>query len=57
MKTLTRLICLTVLAVPVFGGLSPFPAGTEVLPGVPWGPVLYVLLVLGGVACVCGRNG
>ena len=55
MKTLPRLLCLTVLAVPVFAGLSPFPAGIEILPGVAWGPVLHVLLVLGGVACVCGR--
>jgi hypothetical protein len=52
---LLRLLCLTVLAVPVFAGLSPFPAGIEILPGVAWGPVLHVLLVLGGVACVCGR--
>ena len=55
MKTLPRLLCLTVLAVPVFAGLSPFPAGIEILPGVAWGPVLHVLLVLGGVACFCGR--
>ena len=55
MKTLPRLLCLTVLAVPVFAGLSPFPAGIEILPGVAWGPVLHVLMVLGGVAGVCGR--
>jgi hypothetical protein len=54
-KPLPRLLCLTVLAVPVFTGLSPFPAGGEILPGVAWGPVLHVMLVLGGVACSCGR--
>lgn len=54
MNPLPRLLCLTVLAVPVFAGLSPFPVGIEILPGVPWGPVLHVLLVMGGVACVCG---
>jgi hypothetical protein len=54
-KTLPRLLCLAVLAVPVFAGLSPFPAGIEIIPGLPWRPVLHVLLVLAGVACVCGR--
>lgn len=55
MTPLLRLICLTVLAVPVFTGLFSFPGGIEIVPGVAWSPVIYVLLVLGGVAGISGR--
>jgi len=50
-----RLLCLTVLAVPVFTGWFPFPAGPEIVPGVAGSTVVHVLLVLGGVAGICGR--
>jgi len=53
-KPAARLICLTVLAVPAFTGWLPFPEGPQIVPGVAWSPVLYVLLVLGGVAVLCG---
>jgi hypothetical protein len=54
-RSLWRLLGLTVLALPVFAGVGPLAAAGEILPGVAGGPVLYVLLVLGGVACFCGR--
>jgi len=55
MKPLVRLICLAVLAVPAFTGWPSLPDGLEILPGVAWSPVANVLLVFGGVACICGR--
>jgi hypothetical protein len=55
MKPLVRLICLGVLALPVFTGWPRLPDGPEILPGVPWGPVVNVLLVFGGLAGICGR--
>jgi hypothetical protein len=55
MKSIWRLIGLTVLAAPVFAGLSPLPEGQPLLPGVAWGPVVDTILVMGGVAFLCGR--
>ena len=55
MTPLARLICLTVLAVPAFTGLFAFPGGSAIVPGVALSPVIYALLVLGGVAGICGR--
>lgn len=55
MTPLIRLICLTVLAVPAFTGLFAFPGGSAIVPGVALSPVIYALLVLGGVAGICGR--
>lgn len=55
MRPLARLVCLTVLAVPVFTGWFPFPEGPAILPGVAGSSVAYVLLVLGGVTALCGR--
>jgi hypothetical protein len=54
MTPLVRLICLTVLAVPAFTGLFAFSGGSEIVPGVTWSLVVYALLVLGGVAGLCG---
>jgi len=50
-----RLTGLAVLAVPIFTGLSPWPEGQVVAPGVSWGAVADAALVMGGVACLCGR--
>lgn len=55
MKPGPRLIGLTVLALPVFTGLAPFPAGSPVVPGVDGWPVLYTALVMAGIAGLCGR--
>jgi hypothetical protein len=55
MTPFIRLICLTVLAVPVFTGLFAFPGRFEIVPGVAWSPVIYALLVLGAVAGISGR--
>ena len=54
MTPLVRLICLTVLAVPAFTGLFVFSGGSEIVPGVTWSLVVNALLVLGGVAGLCG---
>ena len=55
MKSGPRLIGLTVLAVPIFTGLTPFPQGGQVVPGVDGWPVVYALLVMVGVGGLCGR--
>ena len=55
MKPALRLIGLTILAIPVFTGLSPLPEGQPVLPGVAWSAVADAALILGGVAGLCGR--
>ena len=50
-----RLIALVLLAVPVFTGWLPFNGGGDLLPGVDRAPLLSALLVLVGVAALCGR--
>jgi len=54
-KVSHRLLALVLLAIPVFTGWHPLAKGAELLPGVPWGPVAIVAIVLGGVAVCCGR--
>lgn len=54
MTPLFRLIGLAALAVPVFFGLTPFPEGAEVMPGLAWGAVFYAFLAMTGVAVFCG---
>ena len=54
--TAVRLIVLGVVAVPVFTGWFPFPAGTAVLPGVSSEAVLAAVAALAGVAVTCGRG-